>query len=79
VREVPDERRLQRVTYLRQDVRDASVAGTLRAHAIDSVVHLASIVTPDPRMGRELAYAVDVLGTRNVLEPVSPPALPTSS
>lgn len=67
VREVPPQRRLPAVTYLRQDVRDAGVADTLRAHAIDSVVHLASIVTPDPRMGRELAYAVDVLGTRNVL------------
>lgn len=67
VREVPPQSRLPRVTYLRQDVRDAGVADTLRAHAIDSVVHLASIVTPDPRMGRELAYAVDVLGTRNVL------------
>ncbi|MCE3271237.1 MAG: NAD-dependent epimerase/dehydratase [Ramlibacter sp.] len=68
VREVPPQRRLPAVTYLRQDVRDAGVADTLRAHAIDSVVHLASIVTPDPRMGRELAYAVDVLGTRNVLQ-----------
>jgi UDP-glucose 4-epimerase len=68
VRDVPQERRLPNVAYLRQDVRDAGVADTLRAHRIDSVVHLASIVTPDPRMGRELAYAVDVLGTRNVLE-----------
>lgn len=67
VREVPQERRLPGVTYLRQDVRDPAVADTLRTHAIDSVVHLASIVTPDPRMGRELAFAVDVLGTRNVL------------
>lgn len=68
VREVPPQSRLPRVTYLRQDVRDADMAATLRAHAVDSVVHLASIVTPDPRMGRELAYAVDVLGTRNVLD-----------
>ncbi|MCD6079613.1 MAG: NAD-dependent epimerase/dehydratase [Ramlibacter sp.] len=68
VRDVPQERRLPNVTYLRQDVRDAGVADSLRAHRIDSVVHLASIVTPDPRMGRELAHAVDVLGTRNVLE-----------
>lgn len=68
VREVPAQRRLPGVAYLRQDVRDAAVADTLRAHAIDTVVHLASIVTPDPRMGRELAYEVDVLGTRNVLE-----------
>lgn len=68
VREVPAERRLPDITYLQQDVRDPAVADTLRAHAIDAVVHLASIVTPDPRMGRELAYQVDVLGSRNVLE-----------
>lgn len=68
VREVPAERRLPDITYLRQDVRDPAVVDTLRAHAIDAVVHLASIVTPDPRMGRELAYQVDVLGSRNVLE-----------
>lgn len=68
VREVPQERRLARVAYLRQDVRDPAVADTLRTYAIDTVVHLASIVTPDPGMARELAYQVDVLGTRNVLD-----------
>ncbi|MGV3494868.1 MAG: SDR family oxidoreductase [Ramlibacter sp.] len=68
VREVPQERRLARVAYLRQDVRDAAVAPTLRAYGIDAVVHLASIVTPDPGMARELAWQVDVLGTRNVME-----------
>jgi UDP-glucose 4-epimerase len=31
-------------------------------------VHLAAIVTPGPKSNRELEYAVDVLGTRNVLE-----------
>jgi len=56
------------VDYRVLDVRDASLAQLLADEHIDSVVHLASIVTPDPRMGRELAYAVDVLGTRNVLD-----------
>lgn len=68
VREVPADRRLAGITYLQLDVRDAALVDTLRTHAIDAVVHLASIVTPDPRMGRELAYQVDVLGTRNVLQ-----------
>lgn len=40
------------------------VIGALRP---DVVVHLASIVTPSPGMGRDQAYAVDVGGTRNVL------------
>ena len=34
----------------------------------DVVVHLASIVTPPPGLGRQAAYAVDVDGTRKVLE-----------
>lgn len=34
----------------------------------DVVVHLASIVTPPPGLGRQMAYAVDVQGTRNILD-----------
>lgn len=33
----------------------------------DVIVHLASIVTPAPGMGRDTAFAVDVTGTKNVL------------
>lgn len=68
VREVPVQRQLPGVRYRTLDVRDPALAEVLAAERIDSVVHLASIVTPDPRMSRELAHAVDVLGTRNVLE-----------
>ncbi|MCA1337646.1 SDR family oxidoreductase [Pseudooceanicola marinus] len=32
------------------------------------VVHLASIVTPAPEQGRDLAYRVDVTGTRHVID-----------
>src|SRR5205085_7362429 len=46
VRQVPVERRVTRVTYRQQDVRDAAIAQTIAEHAIDTVVHLASIVTP---------------------------------
>ena len=34
----------------------------------DVVVHLASIVTPTPEQGRDLAYRVDVTGTRHVID-----------
>ncbi len=68
VRAVPMERRLQGVIYLEQDVRDPALSGHLAAHAIDTVVHLASIVTPGKQSNREFEYSVDVLGTRNVLE-----------
>ena len=68
VREVPAARRVPGVTYVVQDVRDPALAHTLHAHAIDSVVHLASIVTPGKGSRREFEYSVDVLGSKNVLE-----------
>jgi len=68
VRAVPADRRLPGVTYLVQDVRDPALAGTLAADRIDTVVHLASIVTPGKGSSREFEYAVDVLGSRNVAQ-----------
>ena len=68
VREVPAERRVARVTYRQQDVRDAAIAQTIAEHAIDTVVHLASIVTPGKGSNRAFEHSVDVGGTRNVLE-----------
>ena len=68
VREVPAERRLPGVTYRVQDVRDPGLAQTLADTAIDSVVHLASIVTPGKGSSREFEYSVDVLGSQNVLD-----------
>ncbi len=41
------------------------VIGVFRPEVI---VHLASIVTPPPGMSRDAAFAVDVTGTRNVLD-----------
>ena len=68
VREVPPERRLPGVVYDVLDVRDPRLAKVLAEHRIDTVVHLASIVTPGKGSSRELEYAVDVLGSRNVLD-----------
>lgn len=68
VREVPAARREPGVAYAVQDVRDPALRGLLAAHAIDTVVHLASIVTPGKDSNRALEYSVDVDGTRNVLE-----------
>lgn len=68
VREVPAERRVPGVIYGVMDVRDPALAQTLATHAIDSVVHLASIVTPGKGSRREFEYSVDVLGSRNVLQ-----------
>jgi UDP-glucose 4-epimerase len=67
VREVPAERRLPGVVYETQDVRDPSLTERLRPQRIDTVLHLASIVTPGRGSSREFEYSVDVLGTQNLL------------
>lgn len=68
VRDVPAERQLPGVVYARQDVRDAGLSATMAAHRIDTVVHLASIVTPGKGSDRAFEHSVDVGGTRNVLD-----------
>ena len=67
VREVDPARRWPGVVYRTLDVRDRGLGAVLAEHRIDTVVHLASIVTPGKGSTRELEYEVDVGGTRNVL------------
>lgn len=61
------EARLSGVDYVLADVREPAVAEAIAARAPQTVIHLASIVTPGKDSSRELEYAVDVLGTENVL------------
>lgn len=68
VRPVAAADRLAGVEYQERDVRDSGLGEILSGRHVDTVVHLASIVTPGPESNRELEYTVDVLGTRNVLE-----------
>jgi UDP-glucose 4-epimerase len=68
VREVAPAARVPGVAYVALDVRDPALGDLVARHAIDTVVHLAAIVTPGPKSNRALEYSVDVLGTRNVLE-----------
>jgi UDP-glucose 4-epimerase len=67
VRPVPAERRAPGVTYRVQDVRDRHLIETLRDYDVDTVVHLASIVTPGKASDREFEYSVDVGGSLNVI------------
>ena len=67
VREVPAVQRLPGITYLTQDVRNPALAETVAAHRIDTLVHLAAIVTAGKDANRAFEYSVDVEGTRNVL------------
>ena len=68
VRELPAAQQLPGITWVRQDVRDPALANTIAAHHIDTVVHLASIVTPGKDSNRAFEYSVDVGGTHNVLQ-----------
>lgn len=68
VREVAAADRLPDVHYAGADIRDPTLVTLLREHRIDTVVHLAAIVTPGGKSNREFEYQVDVEGTRNVLQ-----------
>ncbi len=67
VRHVEDSERLPDVVYATGDIRGPEVAELLREHSVDTVVHLAAIVTPGKETSRELLYSIDVGGTENVL------------
>lgn len=68
VRPLPADIGFPVLTQLLQDVRDPALELTLAEHRIDTVVHLACIVTPGKHSSREFEYSVDVGGTRNVLD-----------
>jgi len=67
VRPCPPEERLEGVVYRTLDVCSPELGRLLQAERIDTVVHLAAIVTPGPETTREMQRAVDVGGTENVL------------
>ena len=69
VRPAPEADRKPGVVYETLDVRDgARIDALIAQHHIDTVVHLASIVTPGKGSTRDLQYEVDVLGTHHVLQ-----------
>ncbi len=68
VHDTPEQERRVGIEYLTVDIRSTELVDLFRQYHIGIVVHLASIVTPGKTSDRELEYAVDVLGTQNVLE-----------
>jgi UDP-glucose 4-epimerase len=66
--EVDASERLDGVVYEQGDICDHALKDLVREHGIDTVVHLASIVRAPKGAPADLAYRVDVLGTKNVLE-----------
>lgn len=59
--------RLDGVDYATGDIRSPELGSLIERQRIDTVVHLAAIVTPGRQSNRALEYDVDVNGTRNVL------------
>ena len=66
--EVDAAERLDGIVYEQGDICDHALKDIFRKHGIDTVVHLASIVRAPKGAPPDLAYRVDVLGTKNVLE-----------
>ena len=57
-----------KTSYYKMDVRASEFTDFMKEQKIDTVIHLATIVTPGKKRNREFEYSVDVLGTQNVLE-----------
>jgi UDP-glucose 4-epimerase len=66
--EVDASERLDGVVYEQGDICDHALKDLFRKHGIDTVVHLASILRAPKGAPADLAYRVDVLGTKNILE-----------
>ena len=54
--------------YESGDIRDPNIATLFERYKVDSVVHLAAVVTPGPASSRALEYSIDVEGTHNVVD-----------
>lgn len=67
VRETSLDKRFENVHYMTTDIRSPDLAANFEKFRVDTVVHLASIVTPGKRSNREFEYSVDVVGTENVV------------
>lgn len=62
------EEQLDGVTYEVMDIRSDQLTPALVRYGASAVVHLAAIVSPGKNPNREREHAIDVLGTKNVLE-----------
>ena len=68
LREPDPEHRMDGVIPLVGDIRDAGLGKVFTEYGVDTVVHLAAVVTPGPNSSRALEYEIDVVGTGNVLD-----------
>ncbi len=68
VRQMPEDRRLPGVEYVTADIRDPELGKLFRDNRVDIVVHLAAVVNPGKKPDPNFLHAVEVEGTRNVLD-----------
>lgn len=54
--------------YLKADIRDPKMTKIFKQYHIDTVIHLASIVTPPKGMKRDFIHSVEIGGTQNILD-----------
>lgn len=68
LRPIVESERQPAVEYCTADIRDPDLGQLFQGYGVDTVVHLAAVVTPGKNSSRQLEYEIDVLGTKNVLE-----------
>lgn len=68
LRQVSEKEKLPGVVYVQGDIRSDNFELLFREYSVDTVVHLASVVTPPKNSNPKLEYEVDVLGTENILK-----------
>ena len=61
-------RPVEGVEYDAFDIRGQAIVEVLRTHNVDTIVHLAAVVSGGRKSNRAHEHSIDVGGTRNVLE-----------
>ncbi|MBK9328727.1 MAG: SDR family oxidoreductase [Sphingobacteriales bacterium] len=68
IKKHPTSTQSNNIHYVQGDIRDSGISNCIEEYAVDTVIHLASIVTPGKKSNREFEYSVDVTGTANLLK-----------
>lgn len=69
VRPVPSHLQQKGIAYTEADIRNPKLLQQLmQQYNIETVIHLAAVVTPKAGQSRQLQYDIDVVGTKNVVE-----------
>ena len=64
---LPPRHDLGAVTFVRADIRNPIIAKVISSHAVDTVVHMAMVVTAGSAGGRSAMKEINVIGTMQLL------------